>query len=143
MEEPISLVVVDYIQLMSSKGKFGNRHLEISHISKLLNFLAKDLDCPVMVLSQTNKDKMLKESGDIENNADNVWILEKPGGPQSLYVKVTATKGKDSGTWAEWLKFNAGKMSFHDCTESEIEEANGEVAAEQIRKKNDGWKWNT
>lgn len=52
-----AVIIVDYIQLMSDPAyKDGkNRHLEISDISRELKFLAKEMDCPVIALSQLNR----------------------------------------------------------------------------------------
>jgi replicative DNA helicase len=114
LEQKLRLVVVDYMQLLTAKGRFSNRHLELSHISRRLNALAKDLDCPIMVLSQLNKEKGLKESGDLENNADHIWLLEKLD-PDQDYIHVKGVKAKDSAPWDTWLTFNGNIMTFYDC----------------------------
>lgn len=80
----IGLIIVDYLQLMSGSGE--NRQLEISNISRALKVLARDLDCPVMALSQLSRgleqrlDKRpllsdLRESGALEQDADIVIFL--------------------------------------------------------------------
>ena len=56
IETPLTAVFVDHIQLMRARGKFGNRHLEISFISDALKGLAKDLAIPVIALCQLNRD---------------------------------------------------------------------------------------
>jgi len=114
MDNEIGLVVIDYLQLLSSFQKFNNRHLELSYISKNLNFLAKNLKSPVLILSQLNKEGNLKESGDIFNNSDNVWRLEREDREAEL-AKLTCTKGKDSGTWTKWLRFDRFIQQFYDC----------------------------
>ncbi|MBU4689969.1 replicative DNA helicase [Mycoplasma zalophidermidis] len=87
--EPIDLIVVDYLQLISSttKGRGGeNRQLEITRISRSLKTLSLELNVPILVLSQLNRqtetreDKRpmladLRESGSIENDADIVMFL--------------------------------------------------------------------
>lgn len=90
LEKNIGLIVIDYIQLMTTGRKDGNRQLEISEISRSLKILAKDLDIPIIALSQLNRgaDKRenkepvlsdLRESGAIEQDADMVMFLYREG----------------------------------------------------------------
>ncbi len=85
-EEGLDLVVIDYLQLMNPEGKADSRTQEISVISRNLKLLARELDCPVLVLSQlsrapeTRTDHRpmlsdLRESGSIEQDADIVIFL--------------------------------------------------------------------
>lgn len=82
----LDLIVIDYLQLMSSDGRSENRQQEISKISRGLKALAKELDCPVIALSQLSRlpdsrsDRKpvisdLRESGAIEQDADIVMLL--------------------------------------------------------------------
>ena len=99
-EQGLDLVVIDYLQLMSLQSKTDNRQQEISAISRNLKLLAREMDCPVIVLSQLSRAPEqrqdhrtilsdLRESGSIEQDADIVIFLyrddyynentEKPG----------------------------------------------------------------
>ena len=85
-EQGLDLVVVDYLQLMSLQGKTDNRQQEISTISRNLKLLAREIECPVIVLSQLSRAPEqrqdhrpvlsdLRESGSIEQDADIVIFL--------------------------------------------------------------------
>ncbi len=84
----LSLIMVDYLQLISGRGKFSNRNEEVSSITRGLKGLAKELKVPVVVLSQLTRapereDRVphlsdLRESGAIEQDADVVMFLHRP-----------------------------------------------------------------
>ena len=85
-EHGLALVVVDYLQLCSGAGRFENRQLEIASISRSMKALAKELDIPVLALSQLSRapearsDKRpelsdLRESGSLEQDADVVMFI--------------------------------------------------------------------
>ena len=85
----MKLIVIDYLQLMSSGKTVENRQQEVSNFSRQCKMLAKELQCPVVVLSQLNRnaeqraDKKpelsdLRESGSIEQDADMVFLVHRP-----------------------------------------------------------------
>lgn len=85
----LRLVVIDYIQLMTSGKKVESRQLEVSEFSRQLKLLAKELEVPVVALSQLNRgpeqrtDKKpmlsdLRESGSLEQDSDLVILLNRP-----------------------------------------------------------------
>jgi len=85
----LRLVVIDYLQLMTSGKKVESRQQEVSEFSRQLKLLAKELDVPVVAMSQLNRgpeqrtDKKpmladLRESGAIEQDADMVILLHRP-----------------------------------------------------------------
>lgn len=82
----LSLIVIDYLQLMSSGRRIDNRVQEVSEITRGLKIMAKDLDVPVLTLSQLSRSTEartghkpmlsdLRESGSIEQDADIVMFL--------------------------------------------------------------------
>jgi len=88
-DKGLDLVIVDYMQLMTARGRFSNRNEEVSSISRGLKALAKELGVPVLVMSQLTRaperDERrpqladLRESGAIEQDADLVLFINRPG----------------------------------------------------------------
>ncbi|WP_415835720.1 replicative DNA helicase, partial [Corallococcus soli] len=84
----LSLIVIDYLQLMHQKGKVESRQLEVAEISRALKQLAKELSVPIIALSQLNRKveerkggkpmlSDLRESGSIEQDADVVMFIHR------------------------------------------------------------------
>ncbi len=84
----LSLIVIDYLQLMHQKGKVESRQLEVAEISRSLKQLAKELDVPIIALSQLSRKveerkggkpmlSDLRESGSIEQDADVVMFIHR------------------------------------------------------------------
>ncbi len=108
----VSLIIVDYLQLMRgemSNNKTGTREQEISYISRSLKALAKELEIPVIALSQLSRDvekrtnskrpvlSDLRESGSIEQDADMVMFLYRP----EYYQLATFEDGSPTEGMAE------------------------------------------
>lgn len=108
----IKLIVVDYLQLMTLGTKTASRFEEVSAISRELKCLARDLKVPVLALSQLNRVSTfdgtkpdishLRESGSLEQDADQVWLLSWPkdpdfGGEDSLTVSVAKNRHGQRG----------------------------------------------
>jgi len=87
-DKGLSLIIVDYLQLIVAHGRFGNRNEEVSYISRALKGMAKELQVPVLVLSQLTRAPAredrepqlvdLRESGAIEQDADVVMFINRP-----------------------------------------------------------------
>ena len=100
-EAALDLIMVDYLQLMSVKGKVESRNQEISQISRGLKAIAKELNCPLISLSQLSRRPEqrtgdhrpqladLRESGSIEQDADLVAFIYR----DEVYNKDTEEKG--------------------------------------------------
>ena len=101
-EKGLDLLVVDYLQLMGGHGRFDNRTQEVSQISRGLKLLAKELQVPILALSQLSRSPEsrkgdqrkpqlsdLRDSGSIEQDADVVVFLYR----EELYERDTERKG--------------------------------------------------
>ncbi|MDR2770895.1 MAG: replicative DNA helicase [Clostridiales Family XIII bacterium] len=118
-EHGLDLIIVDYLQLMSESSRTENRNQEISVISRMLKQLAREMDCPVIVLSQLSrevekrKDRMpilsdLRDSGAIEQDADLILFLHRedyykdnadaPDAEQSNLCKTIIAKHRNGET---------------------------------------------
>ncbi len=88
-DTPLQLIVVDYLQLLQGNNSAVQREQQIAEISRGLKAMAKELNVPVLVLSQLNRESEkekrrprlsdLRESGSIEQDADVVLLLHRPG----------------------------------------------------------------
>ena len=133
----ISMIVIDYLQLMAGppNGKNGNREQEISAISRALKGLAKELHVPVIALSQLSRavetrsgDKRpqlsdLRESGAIEQDADIVTFIYRPGyygvGEEASDVpsdltEIILAKHRNGGLGTVNLRFVPHFVKFED-----------------------------
>lgn len=114
-EHGVKIIIIDYLQLMNASGmKFGSREQEVSTISRSLKGLAKELNIPIIALSQLNRsvetrdDKHgkrpqlsdLRESGAIEQDADIVCFIHRP----EYYTRSSEdAEGKDIRGLAEFI----------------------------------------
>lgn len=140
-EHGLSLIVIDYLQLISGSGRNSgdNRQQEVSEISRNLKILAKEMNCPVIALSQLSRsveqrnDKQpmlsdLRESGAIEQDADIVMFLyredyyKKPGEQEERadvneVVDLNLAKHRNGSVGHISLVFNKSISAFYNHIE--------------------------
>jgi replicative DNA helicase len=129
-QEGIGLIVVDYLQLINSHQRHENRNQEISSISRALKALAKELDCPVLALSQLSRslenrmDKRpmlsdLRESGAIEQDGDVIFFIYRDVvyNPQTEHpdiAEVIIGKQRNGPVGAFPVRFHGEITRFED-----------------------------
>lgn len=84
----IDLLVIDYLQILRTREKFPNDNSRVSHISRIIKEIALDMQIPVLLLSQFSRPPKgsqqrpkvsdLRDSGSIEQDADNIWLMWQP-----------------------------------------------------------------
>jgi replicative DNA helicase len=128
----LGLVVVDYLQLMTGRSSAESRQVEVAEISRGLKILARELECPVLGLSQLSRnlemrqDKRpmladLRESGSIEQDADVVMFLYRdevyhPGGDSEGMAEVIVAKHRNGPTGTIQLGFVPRFAAFRNLT---------------------------
>jgi replicative DNA helicase len=129
-EPTLGLIIVDYLQLMTSGSSVENRVQEVSQISRNLKILARDLDVPILAMSQLSRaveqrhDKRpilsdLRESGSIEQDADLVAFIYRDeyyndDSPDQGLAEVILAKHRNGPTGIEKLSFLKRYAKFAD-----------------------------
>jgi replicative DNA helicase len=136
-EHKVQCLIIDYLQLMNASGmSFGSREQEVSIISRSLKGLAKELDIPIIALSQLNRGvegrtghegkrpqlSDLRESGAIEQDADMVCFIHRPeyyritedaaGNSLVGLAEIIVAKHRNGATGDVLLKFKASYAKF-------------------------------
>ena len=137
MDKDIGLIIIDYLQLMKTRTAAERRDLEISEISRSLKILAKELDLPVIALSQLNRkleersDKRpqlsdLRESGALEQDADVVAFIyrdevynREENNPNIGTAEILVKKQRNGPTGDVTLKFFNAYTRFENLSSRE------------------------
>src|SRR3989344_3713791 len=138
-EHGLGLIVVDYLQLMEGRKRTENRVQEVSEFSRSLKSLAKELDVPVLAISQLSRLveqrhppiprlSDLRESGSIEQDADVVIFIyredkAKREGARENIAEILIEKHRNGPTGRVYLYFNEKKVKF-----SPVEKYMGDIA---------------
>ena len=155
-DQGLDLVVIDYLQLMSSGTQAESRQNEVSSMSRQLKIYAKELECPIIVLSQmsrlveqrndhTPQLSDLRESGAIEQDADVVAFLNNPSkynnALPSDQVILDVKKNRNGAIGEVKLKWDGATTSFMeyedqdaDFTKPSDEYVNQEEAEKKAKK---------
>ncbi|HRY82128.1 MAG TPA: replicative DNA helicase [Candidatus Moranbacteria bacterium] len=136
-EHNVGLIIIDYLQLMEGRSGGDNRVNEISEISRALKQLARELNIPILALSQLSravesrspqipKLSDLRESGSIEQDADVVMFLyredrEKPDTPNKNIVDVIVAKHRNGPVGKLSLYFNENSTTFKSLEKAHTE----------------------
>jgi replicative DNA helicase len=131
MEHNLSFLVIDYLQLLHGQRLYENRHQEVSEISRSLKALAKELNIPIVALSQLSRavdsrvDKRpmlsdLRESGAIEQDADVIMFLYRdviynPDTENPSMAELIIGKQRNGPTGTVYLHFQNNLTLFQDA----------------------------
>lgn len=140
LEKNLGLVVIDYLQLMQGRGKTENRQQEVSEISRSLKILAKELNIPVVTMSQLSRGPEsrtdhrpmlsdLRESGAIEQDADIVMFLYRddyynPDTEKKNVAEVIIAKHRSGSTGTVELRWFGEYTKFANLKRDEYNRHN-------------------
>lgn len=122
-----SCVIIDHLNYMRSEKGYGDPYIEVTEITKYLKALAREYRLPFIVLAQLSRSPEyredhrpmlsdLRDSGSIEQDADQVWFLYRPGYYEthgtSSYTEIIVAKNRNGATGVTKLNWNPTIMSF-------------------------------
>ena len=118
----VGLIVVDYLGLMRGTGK--SLYEQVTESSKAIKQIAMELEIPVLILSQLNREadsdgslrlSMLRDSGSVEQDADMVWMLNRPDSSSNI-MELMVMKNRQGPTATVKLEFVAENYRFQTPT---------------------------
>lgn len=118
-KDKLDLLIIDYIQLLKSQGKFNLREQEVAEISRRLKLLSLEINIPIIALCQLNRNANigeptladLRESGSLEQDADNIIFIYKENEEDSITtLKLAKQRAGDIGKVK--VKFNKQLSTF-------------------------------
>ena len=137
-DQTLKLIMVDYLQLLTTKRNFGNKEQIVSYISNNLKMLAKELEVPIIVLSQLNRNSVnredkvptlsdLRDSGAIEQDADSVMLIHRDSYHNkdqnekldNSVTQVIVAKNRHGKTGTSYFNFYMNYCFFKELTENE------------------------
>ena len=158
-EKGVQLIMIDYLQLMNANGaRFGNRQEEVSNISRSLKGLAKELDIPIIALSQLNRTvesreglegkrpqlSDLRESGAIEQDADMVLFVHRPeyyhlyqdekGNDLRGKAQILIAKHRKGATGDVLLSFQGQYTRFANPEDAMLAPLSGEIIGSRLNQ---------
>ncbi len=153
-QRKLDIVIVDYLQLMSGPENAGSREQEVSTISRSLKSIAKELNVPILALSQLNRSvemrggskrpllSDLRESGAIEQDADMVVFIHRQekfglptfddGSSTKGIAEIILAKNRNGPVDDVRLKFREEKAQFVDLDDFDLEEGFDNGSAQSI-----------
>jgi replicative DNA helicase len=160
-EHGVKALIIDYLQLMNASGmSFGSREQEVSTISRSLKGLAKELNIPIIALSQLNRGVEnrqgtegkrpqladLRESGAIEQDADIVCFIHRPeyykitedeyGNPTNGIAEIIVAKHRNGPTDLVRMKFDNEYAKFMNIDDNVVTSTSGKGYVEFSSKMN-------
>lgn len=119
-KKKLDLLVIDYLQLVRNIGNFKSREQEVADISRTLKLLSLELEIPIIALCQLNRNASrneptladIRESGAIEQDADNVIFLYPQEEDNNNIITVDLQKQRAGNTGSFKLKFNKINSEF-------------------------------
>ena len=157
-EHDIQMIIIDYLQLMNGGTSYGSRQEEVSTISRSLKGLAKELNIPIVALSQLNRGvenregsegkrpqlSDLRESGAIEQDADIVCFIHRPeyyhiyedekGHDLHGMADIIVAKHRNGAVGDVWLKFQSELARFRNPNENSIREQEAVYGSKRNKK---------